>query len=266
VHREGLADVRLGYFDGDGRCDALIERQGQWMIASAGGQEWQPLGAFGVPLAEVVFGRFDPNDRDTRPGVTKRTTHALHRRQDGQWLVTPLSHVDWQPVQSSSFPLSALRFGDFTGDGVTDVLAVDRGHWAISESARGSWRQLNPLSDPVQNLFVANLDPNDNVDDILRFDGHIARTKVNGAWHEHATLTWWRSRNGTDGWVRWKDYVFDYNPSPAVVSSGYAFAGRFGKTPGGGTVVIDPNRLGQFFSSTATGAGARREWTSQFAY
>ena len=40
--------------------------------------------------------------------------------------------------------MSELRFGDFTGDGVTDVLAVRHGRWVISESARTEWSPLNP--------------------------------------------------------------------------------------------------------------------------
>jgi hypothetical protein len=57
--------------------------------------------------------------------------------------VTPLSAADWQPVPRSSVPPERLRFGDFTGDGVTDVLAVVSGRRAISESARMRWRALN---------------------------------------------------------------------------------------------------------------------------
>jgi hypothetical protein len=77
-----------------------------------------------VPLSEVEFGRFDLNVRDDRPGAARRKTHAFRRAPDGQWFVTPLSRVDWKPAESSSFPMNRLWFGDFTGDGVTDVLAV----------------------------------------------------------------------------------------------------------------------------------------------
>jgi hypothetical protein len=62
--------------------------------------------------------------------------------------------------------MSDLRFGDFTGDGVTDVLGVNGGRWAISESARGSWLQLNPhLGDDITSLFIADLD-NNNIADV----------------------------------------------------------------------------------------------------
>jgi hypothetical protein len=223
---------------------------------------------------EVEFGRFDPDKRDYRPGVTRRTTHAFRREGDGQWSVTTLEGgPDWQPIGSSGFPMIQLKFGDFTGDGVTDVLAVEEGRWAISESARYPWRRLNPtLKDPVANLFIANMDPDDNVDDILRLD---RKFQLNGLQGLRVTFTWWRSRNGTEPWTKWKEYVFAYTidprtrqPTPEFVSPGYAFVGRFGAAPGGGTLITDPSRYGHFHSEAETKAQppASPDWTSQFSY
>ncbi len=160
-------NLRFGYFDNDNRCDVLMELpsdSGQWFISSGGMTDpfATPLGNFGHPLNEVGFGRFDPTVRDHRIGVTLPTTHAFWRRADGQWFVTPLTHPEWKPVQSSSFPLSQLRFGSFTGDGETDVLAVENGHWSISKAGAAPWVTLNPtLSDPVENLYIANMDADD---------------------------------------------------------------------------------------------------------
>jgi hypothetical protein len=271
---ERLEKLRFGYFDDDLRCDVLTESDGKWVFSSGGVEWWKPLGAIGAPLKDVAFGRFDPNVRDHRPGATLRTTHAFRRGADGQWFVTPLSAPNWQPVQSSSLPMSKLRFGDFTGDGVTDVLAVVGGHWAISESARGSWRQLNPtLGDPVEGLFIANMDPDDNTDDILRLDRNITFGGQTG----HAKLTWWRSKNGVEPWREWKRYEFDFplippvfggagTPHPEVVVPPGGFAGRFGAAPGGGTLVIDPQRRGHFFSEAESRVGASPDWQSLFPY
>lgn len=270
--KERLDQVRLGYFDDDLRCDVLAEQDGLWVISSGGSGDWKPLGAFGAPLTEVEFGRFDPSVRDHRPGVTRRTTHAFRRERDGQWFVTPLSFpADWKPVQSSRFPMKQLRFGDFNGDAVTDVLAVESGRWAISESATGSWRRLNSsLGDAVEHLFIANMDPNDNIDDLLRLDRRIQRIQLGGSPPRlRITLTWWRSQNGIEPWRKWKDYVFEFVDSPELVPPVFGFAGRFGAAPGGGTLVIDPKRLGHFYhfySEAEIAAGARPEWTSLFPY
>lgn len=267
---EMLKEIRLGYFDADQRCDVLTERFRQWEVVSGGNGPRSSIGTFGVPLAEVEFGRFDPNVRDHRPGVTRQTTHAFRRAPDGQWCVTPLTGPNWQPVQSSSFPLSQLRFGDFTGDGVTDVLAVNDGRWSISDAARGSWRKLNAnLGDDVSGLFIANLDPDDNIDDLLKLDNRLIlppsndRNGVN-----KAKIEWWRSKNGTEPWVKLKSYSFEYRLNHNVGENGEnvhptkGFAGRFGVAPGGGTLIIDPFRRGQFFSPAET----RVEWCSLFAY
>jgi hypothetical protein len=160
--------------------------------------------------------------------------------------------------------MSKLRFGSFTGDGNTDVLAVENGHWSISEYAVGPWRTLNStLSDPVENLYIANMDADDNIDDILRLDRKI---ETRGQ-YQHVELTWWRSKNGTEPWKEWKTYVFDYPMVPETVPVYYGFAGRFGAAkPGGGTMVIDENRIGQFFSSTEKIGSASPDWASLFPY
>ncbi len=253
ARNERLNQVRLGYFDDDLRCDVLTESGGEWVISSAGIGEWKSIGAFGVPLSQVTFGRFDPNIRDHRPGATRRTTHAFRRAPNGEWLVTTLSAPDWQHAQSSSIPLSKLRFGDFTGDGVTDVLAVVGGRWAISASARDSWRRLNSdLSYDVRPLFFADLN-NNNIDDIIRLERRSSTFKQ--------TFTWWVSDDGRSRWRKLKTYTYLNFGPPA-----FGFAGRFGAAPGGGVLLTDHIRIGHFFSEAEIATGADPDWTSLFSF
>lgn len=260
---ELLIDVRLGYFDNDLRCDVVAQEADRWVFSSGGTGPWQLLGSFGPSLSRVEFGRFDPNETDTRPGATRRTTHAFYRSRTGQWSVTALTAKDWKPVASSSFPMNKLRFGDFTGDGVTDVLAVEGGRWAISRSANRGWRRLNrTLSDPVAGLFIANMDPDDNIDDILRLD----RKHTGNTANRKTTLTWYRSKNGREPWRLWREYTFRYAISPDVVTPVFGFAGRFGLAPGGGTLVFDHGRFGHFFSQAEIAVGTEPNWRSVFPY
>jgi hypothetical protein len=279
-----IKDLRFGYFDDDDRCDVLTESggPGRWVISSGGTGQWkpleqvwqpQPLEGVWKPLKEVQFGRFDPNDRDHRPGATRRTTHAFHRAENGEWRVKKLSDPAsaWEYVGGSSFPLSELRFGDFTGDGVTDVLAVESGHWAISESARWPWRPLNAsLKDKVAGLFIANMDPDDNIDDILRREIQVKPASI--GWPPSKDLDfeviWWRSKNGVDRWREFKRYSFKY-PSwqprgVGFVYPGFGFVGRFGAASGG-TLTVDEKRIGHFFSPGSAQV-APPEWTSLFPY
>jgi Right handed beta helix region len=263
-----LKDLKLGDVDGDGRCDVIKDAgAGAWMVSRGATGDWQPLGNFLAPLSDTHLGRFDPQARDYRPGVRRPPTHAFWRGDNGFWFVTPLSQPNgWTLVESSSFPLADLRFGDFTGDSVTDVLGNEGGHWAISESARGQWRTLNPtLNDAVknQNIFIANMDAGDNVDDILRLD--VEPTISGGGSYVTLKLTWQRSQNGITPWTPWKSYVFTYDRySPDYVSPGYGFVGQFGTSPGASALIIDPNRIGHFYSP-AQGKD-RQEWESLFSY
>jgi hypothetical protein len=250
-----LDRLRLGYFDADKRCDVLTESNGRWVFSSGGTGPWQSLGTFGAPLADVTFGRFDPRIRDHRPGITRQTTHAFWRMPGGEWRVTPLTAPDWQPVQSSSFPMSRLRFGDFTGDGVTDVLAVEGGRWAISDGARSRWQRLNPyLSDDVRSLYIADLN-NNNIDDILRVDVNRAPGGLVDQ------VTWWVSDDGRSRWRKLKSYALQ-----AVGVPLFAYAGRFGAAPGGGVLLIDHERLGRFYSEAEIATGASPDWSSLFRY
>ena len=267
---ERLGELRFGYFSGDAKCDVLSERpvdSGNFYLSRGGTGTWQLLGRFGHKLSEVRFGRFDLSVRDHRPGVTRPTTHAFWQG-DGKWYVTPIRRVAWRQVQHSNLPIGSLQFGDFDGDGVTDVLAVVDGHWAYSSAGKARWRRLNAeLGDPVENLFVANMDPDDNIDDLLRLDRRTVDVTRDGLAYEETNLSWWRSRNAVEPWRLWRSYSFD-QPRDATtrleVFSG--FAGRFGAAPGGGTMVIDPNRRGHFYSAAETRVGASPDWFSLFPY
>ncbi|HEY5756145.1 MAG TPA: hypothetical protein VIU34_09985, partial [Steroidobacter sp.] len=252
TRRERLDQVRLGYFDNDQRCDVLTQSGPDWVISSGGITWWTSIGQFGAPLNEVAFGQFDPRIRDHRPGVTRRTTHAFRRTSSGEWLVTPLSAPAWEHAQSSSFAMNRLRFGDFTGDGVTDVLAVQGGRWSISASARGSWQRLNDhLADDVRTLLIADLNHN-NIDDLIRFE-RTERSLGRGRLEE--TFTWWVSDDGRSRWRKLREYKFERAAAASVLPTS-AYAGRFGAAPGGGVLFIDRNRKGQFFSEVEVAAGA----------
>jgi hypothetical protein len=174
-------------------------------------------------------------------------------------------------VGGSSFPLSELRFGDFTGDGVTDVLAVvgSPGRWNISESARQQWRVLNPsLGDPVAGLVIANMDQDDNIDDVLHLERHRQILTAFGMpFGEKGELIWWRSKNGTSPWKEFDRYSFNYQyetlTEQEALSPRFGLALRFG-TVMGATLVIDERRFGHF--SARVGDSPPFRWTSLFPY
>ena len=261
LRNERLNQVKFGYFDADNKCDVLAESNGAWVISSGGTGQWHPFTQAHAPWDQIAFGRFDPSQRDHRPGATRRTTHAFWRTPNGQWKIAKLEGPDqgWKDVASSGFPMSALRFGDFDGDGVTDVLSVESGHWAISSAAAGSWRRINQtLGDKVGGLFIADVD-NNNKDDLIRM-------KAKGVSGSGANLTvtieWEISFDGATPWRPLKTYRFSTTAGQTMP----VFAGRFGTAPGAGVLTVNPGGIGQFFAPLETRVGARPDWTSTFRY
>jgi hypothetical protein len=259
--KDKWADIRVGYFDDDARCDVLAESDGRWVISSGARGPWTSIGSFDAPLNEVAFGRFDPEVRDGRPNATRRTTHAFRRAPDGQWLVTSLAAPNWQAVQHDPLTMDKLRFGDFTGDGVTDVLAVVDGKWAISESARGEWANLNPqLSNGVKSLFIADLNGN-NIDDLIRMDWDLT-----GSFPLRAKVTWWVSDDGRSPWRKIKTHDFEAKGGAQAIAGLFGLAGRFGALGRGAVLAADFNRTGHFFSEAEGNAGSNPDWKSLFDY
>ena len=205
---EKLEQVKLGYFDNDNKCDVLTESGPEWVISSGGRKWWTSIGTFDTRLKDVAFGQFDPNHRDHRPGVTRQSTHAFRRLSTGQWQISPLAAPAWQTVGGSSYQMSKLRFGDFTGDGVTDVLASDGGRWAISDAARGTWTRLNRyLNDTVSSLFIADLN-NNNIDDLLKLKVNLVALQPGSV---RLTYKWYISDDGRSRWRELKSYTWTHN-------------------------------------------------------
>lgn len=174
-------EVGLGDFDGDGRCDVFAVNRAakQWEISKGGSGPWTVLpGTYDLPFEALRFGHFN--------GDEDRVMDIFHRAPDGQWFVISPGVYGWRPLQRSFFPLSALRLGDFDADGVTDVVAVEEGRWAVSWRGLTVWEELNPrLRDPLEALLIADMDA-DGRDDIVRYtptDGFHGTWEIVGRPH-----------------------------------------------------------------------------------
>ena len=169
---ERLADVRLGDFDGDRRCDVLRinHRTNQWETASGGSGPWTAIPGYtaDIKMDQLAVGDFDGD----------KVMDVFRRDGGGQWWAISPNRWDWTALQSSSAPLDHLRFGDFDGDGVTDVLGSNGGQWSISWSARSTWQATGAgLNDDLSQVFIGNVDGAPG-DDVVRYvptspgDGH----------------------------------------------------------------------------------------------
>lgn len=203
---DSFAQLLLGDFDGDGRTDVVAMHGDQLVVSWGGVSAWEVLNATPCPDSSVVcaitdmaVGKFlahPPGDlRDDIFYASGPTVNV----PAGAWYLSYGGSEGFNPVNTSSFHRKDLRFGDFDGDGTTDVLGVvsngSINTWSYSKSATGAWADglLQRALDPIDNLVVADFS-GDGVADVGESCG-------SGCWRI--------SYGGTQPWVYNKFGSFD---------------------------------------------------------
>ncbi len=72
-----------------------------------------------------------------------------------------------QVLWNDDLPLAGYRFGDFDGDGRTDVFRISGSQWQFSSGGAGPWQNL-PMVDstPIDNLRFGDFD-GDGITDVF---------------------------------------------------------------------------------------------------
>ncbi len=123
-------------------------------------------GEFGIPST-------DPGAADNRKTLNNTAATVARFRMTPAWFLSASAESPWLELRVSDYGLSDLAFGDFNGDGETDVFrveGVDGGSWWVSYSGKGDWEMLNtvdPGAYPLSELAFADFD-NDGVTDVFR--------------------------------------------------------------------------------------------------
>jgi hypothetical protein len=160
--------------------------------------------------------------------------------------------------------LSALKFGDFNGDGITDILSTANGTWSVSWSGKQNWERLNnkvtkdlggmQSCQMVKNrnetcLVIADVDGN-GMDDILLYWGTDATDSTGTGQPGFWQVSW-------DGRSDWKKI---FGP---VGGGSLGFVGRFDTSSGADLLVVELiSRMSQL-SSAGKGPYVQH---SRFAY
>lgn len=218
---ELASQVGLGDFDGDGRCDVFAVHGAQWVFSPGGTSPWHNLGNFAIPFDQLRFGHF----RD------KLRTDIFRREPNGQWSIisSPVSPVTIKAGPTSSVALSALRFGDFNNNGLTDVIAVSGGSVMVSWEAQTAFQPLNGLVNDLASTYVTDLDGNGNAD-LVRY------TPMTPASAPRLDVSW-GARTG------WQPLL-----SALPMTDNLRFyVGRFDDAVGGDLLLLDPSRYGKIF-------------------
>lgn len=198
-------DLLVGDFDGDGLCDVVGQQPaGNALQISRGGRgPWEAFpGQVAAEISELRVGNFDGNGG----------ADLFRRRADGQWQMATFSSLGWQDLQSSGIPLADLQFGDFNGDGTTDVLGVVSGKWHVSYGGTSNWEKLNAsLGNRLSSKILVGDVTGNGIADVLSWNVEFTDPTVTPLNRSPAKTSWTISVDGTGPWRPLGALVLPYN-------------------------------------------------------
>jgi hypothetical protein len=167
-----IHDVRFGDFNGNGNTDVFASWEGYWRVSHNGAQPWQPLRWATETVSQLAFGDFNGSgitdvfsvEADNNAGRVYWKVSYGGTEEDTTINTFPLAMYE-------NIKLDRLRFGDFNGDGITDVFASWDGNWRIWWGGRGE-PALLAADDTVSELAFGDFD-GDGIIDVFKTSGVI---------------------------------------------------------------------------------------------
>ena len=199
----------------------------RWQTALSGTGTWTAAHDSPRRFDEVTFADFDGDGDDDAFRSTGTEWRWLENQ--GGYFYTGTNQEHWAYLNTSSIPYGNLAFGDFDGDGRTDVFRASGGRWYVSYAGTSAWTQINSSNYGFHQLRYGDFDGDGRTDVFLTSGGR-----------------WYVSYGGTGRW-QW------------VQSSGYPLERlRFADFDGDGRTDVFVSSGGRWYVSD----GARGSWRS----
>ena len=173
-----------GYFVGEERLrDLIVRAQARgllfrrmrdlcsWQAATETGG-WRNVHDSPRELSQVVFADFTGDGLADAFRANGRRWEVLPGQGNSFYASAGDEH--WQRHNTSSIGLDNLRFGDFDGDGRTDVFRTSGGTWFVSFGGTGPWTRMGGSDEALDNLRLADFN-GDRATDVF--------TSVDGWWY-----------------------------------------------------------------------------------
>jgi uncharacterized membrane protein len=149
----------------------------------------------------------------------KREAFAARIAFEG-WIVSYEAEGGFSSLSASGYSIDSLRFGDFDGDGKTDVFVSNNGQWFVSYGGKSAWTSLAGASYSIDSLRFGDFDGDGKTDVFVSNNGQ-----------------WYVSYGGTSNWA-------------PLAGAGYSIDRlRFGDFDGDGKTDVFVSNNGQWFVS-----------------
>ncbi len=156
-------EIAHGDFDGDGQQDVFVASGTAWWYSKAGVRSWQLLHESTKLTRDLAF---DDINNDGK-------TDILYRDGAGNLGFLSGGSAALVPLTTLPVPITALRFGDFDGDGRQDMFYTRNGQWYVWYGATHAWKTTATSSMALGNLLFGDFDGVRGTDVV---------SVVNGAW------------------------------------------------------------------------------------